>query len=93
MIQNILQVSHQMNVLYDATKLNDIGTRLKFLTACQVENCVRGMFPTAKAIPFGSSVNGYGKMGCDLDLVLRLSDEKVILINEEFNLFDSPVAD
>jgi poly(A) RNA polymerase len=93
MIQNILQVSHQMNVLYDATKLNDIGTRLKFLTACQVENCVRGMFPTAKAFPFGSSVNGYGKMGCDLDLVLRLSDEKVILINEEFNLFDSPVAD
>jgi poly(A) RNA polymerase len=77
LIRKCDSVSHQMNVLYDATKLNDIGTRLKFLTACQVENCVRGMFPTAKAFPFGSSVNGYGKMGCDLDLVLRLSDEKI----------------
>ncbi|EFA06440.1 poly(A) RNA polymerase, mitochondrial [Tribolium castaneum] len=70
-------VSEQMNVLYNSTKLNDLGTRLRFLTARQVENAVRGMFPKAKAYPFGSSVNGYGKMGCDLDLVLRLCDDKV----------------
>ncbi|XP_063908492.1 poly(A) RNA polymerase, mitochondrial-like [Zophobas morio] len=70
-------VSDQMKQLYDFTKLNDLGTRLRFLTACQVEDAVRGMFPSAKAFPFGSSVNGFGKMECDLDLVLRLSDEKV----------------
>lgn len=34
------------------------------------------MFPTAYAHPFGSSVNGFGKQGCDLDLVLRLESEE-----------------
>lgn len=66
-----------MEFLYDKTKLNDLGIRLRFLTANQVENALSGMFPTVTAFPFGSSVNGFGKMGCDLDLVLRLSNQKV----------------
>ncbi|KAJ8926100.1 hypothetical protein NQ315_009957 [Exocentrus adspersus] len=69
-------VSDQMNVLYDITKLNDVGTRLRYLIARQIESMVSGMFPYASVYPFGSSVNGYGKMGCDLDLVLRLMDKK-----------------
>ncbi|XP_044264015.1 poly(A) RNA polymerase, mitochondrial [Tribolium madens] len=77
LLRNCDSVSEQMNVLYNSTKLNDLGTRLRFLTARQVENAVRGMFPKARAYPFGSSVNGYGKMGCDLDLVLRLCDDKI----------------
>ncbi|RZC38102.1 poly(A) RNA polymerase, mitochondrial, partial [Asbolus verrucosus] len=77
LIRRCDSVSDQMSSLYESTKLNDVGTRLRFLTARQIENAVRGMFPNAKAIPFGSSVNGCGKMGCDLDLVLRLSDEKM----------------
>lgn len=52
--------------------------RLRFLTARQVEMCLLGLFPNAIAYPFGSSVNGFGKMGCDLDLVLRLAGDKVI---------------
>lgn len=67
-----------MNVLYDKTKLNDLGTRLRFLTARQVELAVIGMFPEAIAYPFGSSINGCGKMGCDLDLILKLDSNKVI---------------
>lgn len=70
-------VSDQMLVLYNKTRINDIGTRLRFLTCYQIENAIQGMFPNASAIPFGSSVNGCGKMECDLDLVLRLSDEVV----------------
>lgn len=65
-------MSDQMRILYDITKLNDIGTRLRFLAALQVESTISGMFPQVTAYPFGSSVNGYGKLGCDLDLVLRL---------------------
>lgn len=34
------------------------------------------MFPFANARPFRSSVNGFGKMGCDLDLILRLDEER-----------------
>lgn len=66
-----------MQLLYDSTKLNELGTRLRFLTARQVEIAVTGMFPNAVAFPFGSSINGYGKMGCDLDLILKLDSHKV----------------
>ncbi|KAJ8963327.1 hypothetical protein NQ318_018798 [Aromia moschata] len=70
-------VSEQMRELYSITRLNDVGTRLRFLTARQIENAISGMFPFARAYPFGSSVNGCGKMDCDLDLVLRLVDRKM----------------
>lgn len=67
-------ISEQMTMVYEKTKLNDLGTRLRFLVAQQVEKSITGMFPNAAAYPFGSSVNGCGKMGCDLDLVLRLQE-------------------
>ncbi|CAH2013914.1 unnamed protein product [Acanthoscelides obtectus] len=69
-------ISEQMKLLYSLTKLNYLGSRLRYLTVLQIDNMVSGMFPHAQAYPFGSSVNGYGKMGCDLDLVLRLVDKK-----------------
>lgn len=67
-----------MVTLHNLTKLNEVGTRLRFLTAKQVEEALNGMFPEASAMPFGSSVNGCGKMGCDLDLVLRFTREKKV---------------
>lgn len=63
-----------MQLLYDLTQLNEVSIRLRFLIAKQVELALSGLFPKASAYPFGSSVNGYGKMGCDLDLVLRLNE-------------------
>lgn len=42
-----------------------------------MENCLSGMFPNVTVMPFGSSVNEFGKMGCDLDLVLRLNSKMV----------------
>lgn len=67
-----------MRILHRLTKLNEVGTRLRFLTAKQIEEALIGMFPEAHALPFGSSVNGCGKMGCDLDLVLRFTKEKKV---------------
>lgn len=66
-------ISDQMLILHKATALNDLGIRLRFLAARQIEQSLSGMFPAAEACLFGSSVNGYGKLGCDLDLILRLS--------------------
>lgn len=71
-------MSDQMLVLHKLTKLNEVGTRLRFLTAKQAEMALTGMFPSAAALPFGSSVNGCGKMGCDLDLILRLASDKKV---------------
>ncbi|KAG4070088.1 hypothetical protein HA402_011257 [Bradysia odoriphaga] len=64
-------LSHQIDILYRATTLNDLGIRMRFLAARQIEESVSSIFPSAKASIFGSSVNGYGKLGCDLDLVLQ----------------------
>lgn len=56
--------------LYEKTRLNELATRLRFLTAQQIETTVVCMIPALKVFPFGSSVNGFGRMGSDLDLVL-----------------------
>ncbi|XP_017872212.1 PREDICTED: poly(A) RNA polymerase, mitochondrial [Drosophila arizonae] len=64
-------IDQQLNLLYEQTRLNELGVRMRFIAALQVEQAISGMFPDALAQPFGSSVNGFGKMGCDLDLILR----------------------
>lgn len=68
-------IEQQLLLLYEHTRLNDLGIRMRFLAALQVQQAISGMFPDALAQPFGSSVNGFGKMGCDLDLILRFDGE------------------
>ncbi|XP_028155931.1 poly(A) RNA polymerase, mitochondrial-like [Ostrinia furnacalis] len=63
-------VSEQIQLLYDRTKLNDLGVRLRFMVARQLEVIFESLYANIAVRPFGSSVNGFGKMGCDLDLVL-----------------------
>lgn len=75
LIQSAESVSDQIKILFRTTCLNDLGIRLRFLAAQQIERSVMGMFPGAQALLFGSSVNGFGKMGCDLDLILRFEGE------------------
>ncbi|XP_053672015.1 poly(A) RNA polymerase, mitochondrial [Anopheles nili] len=65
-------IDDQVTIMHRATKLNDLGKRLRFLAVRQLESSLQGMFPQAVAHPFGSSVNGYGRMGCDLDVILDL---------------------
>ena len=59
-------------MLYENSKLNDIGVRLRFYSAYQLERSFSCLFPNICALPFGSSVNGFGKQDCDLDLFLTL---------------------
>lgn len=68
----------QIQILYNATKLTDVEVRLRFLAALQVEDAVKSMFPHAVAYPFGSSMNGFGRTGCDLDLILRIDCDRDI---------------
>ncbi|XP_034833107.1 poly(A) RNA polymerase, mitochondrial [Maniola hyperantus] len=63
-------VSDQIQMMYDRTVLNDIGVRLRYMVARQLEMIFSSLYANIKIQPFGSSVNGFGKMGCDLDLVL-----------------------
>ncbi|XP_017776733.1 PREDICTED: poly(A) RNA polymerase, mitochondrial isoform X2 [Nicrophorus vespilloides] len=81
-LNSCADVNEQMVNLHNSTRLNEVGTRLRFLVAKQIEMAISGMFPNSAALPFGSSVNGFGKMGCDLDLVLRLNDESKVITDE-----------
>ena len=38
----------------------------------QVEGGISGMFPRARVVPFGSSVNSFGTSTSDLDMVVKL---------------------
>ncbi|EDW00363.1 poly(A) RNA polymerase, mitochondrial [Drosophila grimshawi] len=78
-------IEQQILKLYEHTRLNDLGVRMRFLAALQVQQAISGMFPDALAQPFGSSVNGFGKMGCDLDLILRFDGETTITDGQEMS--------
>lgn len=72
LIDNLVKcgsISEQIQVLYDNTKLNDIGTRLRYMVVRQLEIVFSSLYSNIVLRPFGSSVNGFGKIGCDLDLV------------------------
>lgn len=64
--------SEDVILLYNSLKLSDLATRLRFICALQLENAFKGMFPSSKVLPFGSSVNGFGKINSDLDLIHEL---------------------
>ncbi|KAK0097515.1 hypothetical protein PV326_001437 [Microctonus aethiopoides] len=70
-------INQQIQILYESWKLDDVETRLRYLTASQLESCFFSMFPNISVLPFGSSVNGFGRKGCDLDLVLSLELNKI----------------
>ncbi|XP_020290192.1 poly(A) RNA polymerase, mitochondrial-like isoform X2 [Pseudomyrmex gracilis] len=67
-------ISGQIIDLYEALKLTDLEIRLRFHTACHLEQYVSRLFQNMRILPFGSSINGFGRKRCDLDLVL-LRDE------------------
>lgn len=65
-----------MMLLYNRTKLTETGSRLRYITALQIENAFKSMFLSCRVLPFGSSANSFGKMNCDLDLVMELNSLK-----------------
>ncbi|XP_070161116.1 poly(A) RNA polymerase, mitochondrial [Polyergus mexicanus] len=74
-LQNAKSISGQIIDLYEALKLNDLEIRLRFHTAHHLEQYFSRLFQNTKVLPFGSSLNGFGRKRCDLDLVL-ISDKQ-----------------
>lgn len=68
-------LNDQILILHRTTQLNELGIRLRYLAGRQLEMALNAMFPHIQACLFGSSVNGFGGMGCDLDLILRPNDD------------------
>ncbi|XP_075899224.1 poly(A) RNA polymerase, mitochondrial [Nelusetta ayraudi] len=65
-------IEQQMVSLTEAYQLTEENTRLRFLVSSLLKNIAAAYFPECNVLPFGSSVNGFGKLGCDLDMILDL---------------------
>lgn len=91
-IVNILKeaksIDEQISLLYETARLNDLSIRLRFMGATQTQRILNHflgyIFPDANVYPFGSSLNGFGRMGCDLDMVLRFKeDDRALTVNPD----------
>lgn len=66
------QIDQQVTSLTEAYQLTDENSRLRFLVCSLLQDVAAAYFPECIIKPFGSSVNGFGKLGCDLDMFLDL---------------------
>lgn len=66
------QVEQQLISLTEAYQLTEENSRLRFLVCSLLGDLAATYFPHCTIKPFGSSVNGFGKLGCDLDMILDL---------------------
>ncbi|KAM6900152.1 poly(A) RNA polymerase, mitochondrial [Xenentodon cancila] len=65
-------VDQQITSLTEAYQLTEENSRLRFLVCSLLKDIAAAYFPECTIRPFGSSVNGFGKLGCDLDMFLDL---------------------
>ena len=67
------QVESQIWTLYSKLVMSDLDVRLRYFLCCDLECSLRKLLPDVSVRPFGSSVNGFGRYDCDLDLVVNLA--------------------
>ncbi|XP_062067098.1 poly(A) RNA polymerase, mitochondrial isoform X1 [Lepus europaeus] len=67
-------VGDQLDTLLKELQLTEENVRLRYLTCSLIEDVAAAYFPDCTVRPFGSSVNTFGKLGCDLDMFLDLDE-------------------
>ncbi|RVE59023.1 hypothetical protein OJAV_G00200210 [Oryzias javanicus] len=75
LIQKLSQeesIDQQIISLTEEYQITDENSRLRFLVCSLLKDVAAAYFPECTIKPFGSSVNGFGKLGCDLDMFLDL---------------------
>ncbi|KAM8822570.1 poly(A) RNA polymerase, mitochondrial [Spinachia spinachia] len=65
-------IDQQMTSLTDIYQVTEENSRLRFLVCSLLKDIAAAYFPECTIKLFGSSVNGFGKLGCDLDMFLDL---------------------
>ncbi|XP_068603997.1 poly(A) RNA polymerase, mitochondrial [Brachionichthys hirsutus] len=73
-LSGLENIDQQMTSLTEAYELTEASIRLRFLTCSLVQDVAAAFFPECTIQPFGSTVNGFGKLGCDLDMILDLDN-------------------
>ena len=62
-----------MWTLQNSLIMSDLDVRLRYFLCCDLEASLRKLMPAVSVRPFGSTVNGFGRYDCDLDLVVNLN--------------------
>ena len=66
-----------MSLLHKTFKMTPTGEKIRFLACEQIELTLKGTFANGtKVLPFGSSVNSFGKRNSDLDMILLQQRDK-----------------
>ncbi|KAL0179519.1 hypothetical protein M9458_024961, partial [Cirrhinus mrigala] len=55
-----------------ALQLTEENISLRFLVCSLLQDIAGAYFPECIIRPFGSTVNSFGKLGCDVDMILDL---------------------
>uniref|UniRef100_A0AAV2LAB8 Poly(A) RNA polymerase, mitochondrial n=1 Tax=Knipowitschia caucasica TaxID=637954 RepID=A0AAV2LAB8_KNICA len=71
-LSSCTNLEQQIVSLTEAHSLTEENIRLRFLVCSLLNDVASAFFPDCSIRPFGSSVNGFGKLGCDLDMFLDL---------------------
>lgn len=66
-----------MTRLVNITEISPTGVAVRFFCASMIEDIFSGILPFSSCRPFGSTVNGFGQKGCDLDMSFEFEDKKV----------------
>ena len=84
------QLDEQIQAFYEHSRISDSLVRVKFFACEQVELMLRGLFPRAKVLPFGSSVNSFGKSGGDLDMCIQFDSTEAATPTSRLNFLARP---
>ncbi|KAK3927867.1 Poly(A) RNA polymerase, mitochondrial [Frankliniella fusca] len=61
----------EINHLHQKSQISDLSIRLRFFTCHQLDLALSGLFARVSALPFGSSLCGFGRNTGDLDIFLH----------------------
>lgn len=73
----VMKVSEQITRLHQLLAVKDVDARLRYFVVNEMEELLQRVYPLCRVAPFGSSVNGFGKFDCDLDLTINIHDTVV----------------
>uniref|UniRef100_A0A671SV62 Poly(A) RNA polymerase, mitochondrial-like n=1 Tax=Sinocyclocheilus anshuiensis TaxID=1608454 RepID=A0A671SV62_9TELE len=65
--------NEQLQCLTETLQLTEENISLRFLVCSLLRDIAGAYFPECIIRPFGSSVNSFGKLGCDVDMILDLN--------------------
>ncbi|XP_043085379.1 LOW QUALITY PROTEIN: poly(A) RNA polymerase, mitochondrial [Puntigrus tetrazona] len=65
-------INEQLQCLTETLQLTEENISLRFLVCSLLQDIAGAYFPECIIRPFGSSVNSFGKLGCDVDMILDL---------------------